>query len=301
VPERFGCAVARALAKDRADRWATAGAFVAELRAAVDETVAYGVRATAAPVDDAITAGPADVASPHATPAESFVERAPVQPVARERASASKAWVVAAAVVLVLAAAALSYWVWGGSRANLAAPVSAPGSPPASATAPPARAAVDALRYTIETQSRGGAVSRVSGRDAVGRVDGFRFVLTPAVAGRVAIVGPDARNVPTLYLPAGATTLEKDKSFTFPAGAWFRTTADTPSDTLTVVFLPEGSVTPAFAAGSAGRHLSVDEQRELARFVDEHRVAPRYADGADAALEAGEPGRPLAVDLTIRY
>lgn len=298
VPERFGLAIARALAKDRDDRWSTAGDFVAALAAAVsadgNATLPHDALSTV------LTGEPAAIPLPvvdDATTIDSVPSGSPELP-PPDGKGRSALWVAVAALV-ALAVGMAAYWARPGGQVVPPAAVEVP-----PVVAPPPLAVFDALRYEIEVKQKSdsGDVVRISGRDPIGRGREYRFVFTPAVRGRLAVIGPNTRNVPTLFLPVAVGGLiEPETSYTFPGGTWFTPIGDTPSDTMTLVFIPEGAVTPAFADGKAGRQLTVDEQRELASFLAANRVAPRYGDAASVALAAAEAGRPLAVELTIQY
>ncbi len=301
VPERFGLAIARALAKDRDDRWSTAGDFVAALAAAVCEddnaTVPHDARSTVETWEPAAIPAPPLVVDGAAT-IVSLPSGSVEPPPSDERAGRPKIW-VAVAALLALAVVVVAYLAWPPT------PVAPPVAPPVAVDTPPVApptAVVDALRYEIEVKPVSGDISRVSGRDPIGRVEGYRFVFTSAVRGRLAVIGPNKRNVPTLFLPATyGGVLEPGTAYTFPGGTWFTPIGDTPSDTLTIVFIPEGAVRPAFAGGKEGRQLSADEQSELASFQAANRVAPRFGDAASVTLSAPAAGQPLAADLTIRY
>ena len=143
-------------------------------------------------------------------------------------------------------------------------------------------------------------MARVSGRDPVGRVEGFRFVVTAAGPGRLAVFGPNERNVPTLYRPATDAPLAPGAPLLFPE-PWFGTFGDVTTDTFTLVFIPDGAPVPAFAAGRS-RQLSLGEQRDLERFRETYGAAPQYTEGTpDAVLAAPDPSRPSATDIKLRY
>jgi hypothetical protein len=210
--------------------------------------------------------------------------------------SRGKLWAAVVAAVVLLGGSALAYRLMNGGTA---APDPQP-QPPALAPAPVA--SVDALRFMIEVRGKDGSTSRVSGKDPIGaKIDGWRLLFTPAARGRIAVIGPNERNIPTLFLPVSGEPLEPGASAVFPTRDWFHTTADTPSDTVTIVFIPEGAVKPAFVAGKEMRQLTVDEQRDLEQFRKTNAVAPQFGDDGATRIAAPEAGRPLAADVTVRY
>ena len=310
IPAGFGNAIARAMAKDRADRPSKPGEFIAELRAGlggdartspsepgsvVSQRATLALQSGTTAVKRSTLTDPGSTSvqqvpggeNPTASPgvAGEDAARSVIRPSARRLAIALLA--IAAAVVL-----AVAYVEMKRSPTAAVAPTAAPPAQPAT---------VEMLSFSVEIRDRGGATTRVSGRDAVGSVDGYRFAFTAAVPGRLAVIGPNRRNIPTLFLSTtGNAPLAAGASFVFPSGDWFHTTGDTASDTVTVVFIPEGDVVPAFAAGQAGRQLSVEEQTDLTAFRSSNGVTPVFDDSL-GTVSSGAAARPLAADITIRY
>jgi hypothetical protein len=144
-------------------------------------------------------------------------------------------------------------------------------------------------------------VVRLSGNEPLGRIEGFRLVVRPSSAGWIAVIGPNRSNVPTLYLPVDRTArMQPGSEIVFPEGRWFGVTGDVPSDTLSVVFIPEGAQVPAFATGAVGRQLLPDEQRELESLRTTQPLNPRY-EAQEGVFAASLQGRPVVADVIVRY
>jgi serine/threonine protein kinase len=239
VPRAFGRAVAKAMAKDRADRYQTAGEFLRDLHAAMD-------------VDE-------QRSSDH------------VETISRDGAVASKprspAFKIAAGAlvgILVIVTAAL-YWGTGSS----------PTPGPLSASVTSAAHRTEVIRFGIELEPLDGSARTVSttSRNPVAPERRFYFRFVPQNSGFVYILCPlgDRNVLGTILTGHGAeNAAEAGKEFVFPRRGGIGLSAESLTTTFTVIFSPEPLTSPAFLSRPAGHALSAREQKELADLRAKH-------------------------------
>ncbi len=306
--------LAVALAKDRADRWPSPGAFVAALASSAtsDSPVTEATRqlATRSTIgDESSNDGTFDqtIAGVGERPSaldsgETLVRAAAPSAHVNGTAHRRSPLPVMGLVLAVIAVGVFVLWAAGlppfRARSNPSIPTAevAPVGPVAPGALP------TVFRFGLDVKRKGEALTeRTSGSEPLGRIEGFRLVLQPSAPGRIAIIGPNRGNVPTLYLPVDRSAgTSPGSEIVFPDGRWFGLTGDTPSDTLSVVFIPDGAQVPAFAAGTAGRQLLPEEQRELAALRTAQPLAPRY-EAREGLFAASLDGRPVVADIVVRY
>ena len=349
VPKKASEAVAKALAKDRADRWPSAGAFVAALEASamddpsegettddgpwlatmcddsprdavIEETMVGGAEIAAAGVANetlvqaSATAPYSESATPTSTTGVAYGSAAGFVTVASPSITASDEpgprpvepqrtrSLAVGGIAIAIVVGAIVMWSFGippFQKSAIAPPSVADG-----ATVEPVApvAAPDVLRFGLDVKRKGeSAIVRMSGSEPLGQIEGFRLVLRPTMPGWIAVIGPNRSNVPTLFLPVDRSAKAgPDSEIVFPRGQWIGATGETPSDTLTVVYVPEGAQVPAFAVGSAGRQLLPDEQRELDALRAAKPLVSRF--GQQEGVFAGSlDGRPGVADIIVRY
>ncbi len=259
LPADFGGAIGRAMAKPRADRQPTAGAFATELRDALDAVPTAGLpRATETA---AVRAETQAFARPD-PPTE--VVAGPPEPAARPWAR----WVAPAAVALALVGVGITWSFWPKPSA---APV-APALPPATT---PVR--VEAIRYSVDLEKQTSPAA--DGVPAVAPGESFRFRFRAPEGGYLYVVAPGPGEVPTSFLTeqpvagSGVSTnrVEAGRDFLFPGEpAWLRIDDGREPVAYTIVLSREPLVEPAFLAGRAGRQLSAEERRQLDAFRDRY-------------------------------
>lgn len=346
VPEKTSEVVAMALAKDRADRWPSAGAFVAALEASAtdeqskgaddgqwlatvcddsprgamfEETIVGGaetggarvtnetlVRASLPAPRSGSAAPGANAAASDASAADFVTVASPViaasdEPGPVPEASRRSGLLAAGGLAAAIALGALAMWSFGIPPFREAA--TTPSSADGAAVAPVASIlAPDVLRFGLDVKRKGeSSILRVSGSEPLGRIEGFRLVLRPGAAGWIAVIGPNRSNVPTLFLPVDRSNKAgPDSEIVFPKGQWIGATGETPSDTLTVVIVPEGAQVPAFAVGAAGRQLLPDEQRELDALRAARPLVSRF-EQQECVFAGSLDGRPVVADIVVRY
>jgi serine/threonine protein kinase len=239
VPQAFADAVERALAKDRADRHASAGEFASALRRALGTAPAARTNAE--------TTG-----------------------TARSR------WVLPVACAVALAAAAT---VWILSRPAEAPPAPAPAaatpaprlsyvveverSPkgPTDTTSAPAVRAGQAFKFRFAPSE-----------------PGFLYVVAPG-AGNVPETLLTARPLAETGVDTNLAAGGGEFEFPRTADFWLAIRDDAPETRYTVVFSPKPLAEPPFLAEAAGRRLSPDEQRAFERFRSRHAGEAKVADG----------------------
>jgi tRNA A-37 threonylcarbamoyl transferase component Bud32 len=309
IDEAVSRAVARALAKDRQDRTPTAGALVEELRRGAGAVASRGATASAggpqgtvhaaagATVAGARTVNSVDETLPFAhapsTPTDESLKASTAPPAAEpahdggavrpEPGSRRTLVAVVASLAILASVAAAAFALFPRTGAD-APPAASPPAPPA-ATAP-APAPVEAAGYYLEIEQEGGAPVRASGLEPVAIGTGLRFHVIAPARGYLALVAPDERNVPTLFLGSGEMgLLERGRDVAFPEREWLETTRDVYRHTLSVVFSPTPEGMPEFLRSGAPRRLTRAEQMQFDAFRNEHGVAT----SAHTASAAEEP------------
>ena len=328
IGETVSRAVDRALSKDRQDRTPTAGAFVEELRRAAGAVEGRGATASAggpqgtihaaagATVAGARTLDSVDAtmlfAHAPSTPTDESLKASTAPPdtapthdveAARPEPGSGRKLVAVVAALALLAAIVAAFALFPSRDADAPPAAASPPAPPA-ATAP-APAPVDAAGYYLEVERQGGAPVRASGLEPVAIGTGLRFHVIAPARGYLALVAPDERNVPTLFLGSGEMgLLERGRDVAFPEKEWLETTRDVYRHTLSVVFSPTPEGMPEFLRSGAPRRLTRDEQMQFDAFRNEHGVATA-AHTASAAEEpvvrvpARAPDRPFVFDISI--
>ena len=254
IPERFADEVARALAKDRAERHATAGEFVAALRRAMGpdpaehETLAFAATSPVAPARETAPIGARGIAA--------------LRP--RRRRALWGAGAVAAAALL---SAGLLY-----SPAPTPEPAAAPPPAPVSPTGP----AVPAYRFAVEVEKPRAGQERVSEAPRVDAGQAFKLRLAFAEAGYVYVLAPHdghplvtlltADPMPETAVRTNAVAAGQEVAFPGP-DMWLGLRDDEAVTRYTVVFSRAPLAEPAFLAGRAGRRLSAAEQSEFEAFA----------------------------------
>ncbi len=314
VPREVSRVLEVALAKDRADRWPSPGAFVAALAvsssadyATADTTREMPLRSTirgdwAGDGTGDLTMAGAEERATVNVGGETLVSASMPAPAATRKEPRRTPSIAIALLVGLLAVGTAVLWSAGllPSRGSADLPQANAGATVVEPAAP--SSVPDVLRFGLEVKRKGEpSAVRTNGSDPLGSIEGFRLVVRPSAAGWIAVIGPNRSNVATLYLPvdrgAGAAPAGE---IVFPDGRWFGVTGDVPSDTLSVVFIPEGAQVPAFATGAAGRQLLPDEQRELESLRTAQPLKPRY-EPQEGVFAASLDGRPIVADVVVRY
>jgi serine/threonine-protein kinase len=315
IPAAAGRALAHALAKDRGDRYATAGNFVAELRRALEPAGAGATAATAiqkaretSPAAGEATGLAGGAVGTAGAPSSSgtFVRAsepapppdagaAPTLPtVSERRAGRSVLGRIAVASVLLAAVVGAAFWL---SR-DTAAPEPGP-QPTASQPSPR-----EAMRYYLEVRQKDGSARRATGLEPLAVGDMIRFHFLPSERGYLYLVGPGPGNVPHLFYTSGERgPLEKGREVAFPEGeALVGVTRDTYENRMTVIFSPVPVDVPALSG--APHALTPADQRELDAFRREHPGGSgSVARDADGQLLVTIPGSgdkaPVVFDIAI--
>jgi eukaryotic-like serine/threonine-protein kinase len=327
LPAAVGQVIARGMARDRAERYATAGELVRDLERAFEGAWDGPVASTPEPAVHvptiAIQADP-ETAAPRSV-AETAVESQPPAPVGGSSLSAAATvvqpveshsgaavphraeparsraglWAVGALVATVgIGAATVALWP----------PAPKPDIPPPPPTLP---APVERLSYYLEAVSPRDA-KRVSGEEPVAVGYDVSFHFAAPEAGYLYIVGLAPGNVPATFLTAqpskesGIATnrVEKGIEYTFPgAGQVLELTPETMATPFTVVYSRTPLADPAFFTQESGRVLSTAEQGALEAFVAKYRSSAAKTAKAEPPLvvvSAPEATDPIVFDVTIR-
>jgi serine/threonine protein kinase len=335
LPEAAERVLAKGMARDRAHRYATAGALVADLAAALANPDALRAPDVSEPPphpqtmpiaskghagtelqrparETAADTSGADAPASYGD-ATTDVDAAPTtgqeivpRPEPR-RTPRGALWGVAAAVVL--GGAALAYWVVPDAKRTVDAPP--PPAPPREAAAAP----VPRLSYYLETTGEGGGPRRVDGTAPLVVTESFKFHFTAPEDGYLYVVGYGEAGVPRTFLTArpapesGVTTnrVEKNLEYVFPSGErqWIGLDEKTMTTPFTVVFSRSPLAEPAFFADQANRPLTVEEQAAFEDFKKRHaegRPAPAIADDPPLVTLAARPDDDVVVaDVVVKH
>lgn len=349
LPESFGKAVERAMAKDRADRFRSAGEFVSALRSSLASTSPVNGPDTQPQSVDSVseftTHAPAtqrqsthdvrtdtvqypktDPNTPHSggTVVENYstnpdakvvsggtvvetnrtgtrLETNPVLLPTPPEKRRSILPMLAVGVLLVGALAAGAAYVWRTKPATTAPPVEN------TAKDPSTPASHDTLHYFIEATTATG-VSRLTGQEPLAGVTQYRLHFVPIESGYFYLLGPDQRNVPTLYYatPADRPAVA-GKEIVFPDDGWIVPTGDTPRDQSTIVFSAKPLEDPAFLKAKPTYALSPADQQALEAFraslgpASDAVAADGAAGDKSMLVRTTRVGDPVVFDLVISY
>jgi serine/threonine-protein kinase len=326
VPAAFGSAVARALAKDRSDRFATAGEFLTSMRRSLDEGVcegdvdvalpprepgaterqrALGTRLATDPgavptISDGSTAPPA---SSHFEPESLGRFRAAFDSeavtIVDSVANASEPAVVSkavpaqrrnsvwlTAVVLVVLAGAVLF-AMRGWRGESVPPTPSVEQPAVTAPAAlPPAVSAPVLSYLLTVSDASGHERRVSGLEPFSG-DRVRFNFAVSAPGFLYLVVPDERNVPTLVMSSHVNGSESaSAAVAFPPTGFLGIADDTHANDVTVVFSPYELEGLALLRNRTPRTLSTAEQGALETLRTTFDVTPQPAAPSDSAAPA---------------
>jgi hypothetical protein len=334
LPEAAERVLAKGMARDRAQRYATAGALVADLAVALANPDALPAAVEGEPpphpqtmpiaskghagtelqrparetaVDTSGADAPAsygdattDVDATHTTGQE-IVPGPELRRVPR-----GALWGAVAAVLL--GGAALAYWLAPDTKPGVAPP---PPPPPRTEVAAPA----PRLSYYLETTGEGGGPRRVNGEQPLVVSESFKFHVTAPEDGYLYLIGYGEGGVPRTFLTArpvpmsGVTTnrVEKNLGYVFPSGErnWIGLETTTLATELTLVFARQPLAEPAFFAEEANRALTIEEQAQLEAFRQRHaadRAAPAISTDPPLVTLAARPDDDVVVaDVVVKH
>ena len=276
VPEAFGRAVARAMARDRDDRQQTAGKLIAELRAATNAT-----SKRSATVGDETAATLIDETAPTLM----MEAEIPSNNAGAHKATARR-WnaplMIGGALVLLLLAGAVGLFAWNRMKERASDEASLkPTASPASAV--PAPALVRILSYWVEAfgQTKKDGSKRLAD-SAIPLVSGqnYKFYFKPSERGYLYIIGQAKNgNAPITFLTALGDDLRKtnlasrNAEFDFPYQGRLKLDKNPGTEEFTVVFSPTPLLSPTFLTEKYGHVLTPAEVKEFDDLRLQHKIS----------------------------
>jgi serine/threonine protein kinase len=330
VPEPFARVLAHGMAKDRTERPPTAGVLVSSLVIASRASGTYG-RGTkvaggtrdrgASPAETALfnvtetsadltPAGKPSIGGLTQTATSRAIDESNVQPERRSRRgrlgrSTLRLGAAAALVAAVLVAGyALLRHASQPDPTSVGASASA--TSPAAAAPSPAASSSEIVRYWVEARSVNGDVARVTGTDPLPNSNGFRFHFVAQKSGYYYVLGPNEREVLTLFYSTSPTVpVAKGEEVVVPRGGWATPTPGSTIDRITVVFSPARLGDAGYLSARLPHPLTSDELRRFEAFrhasvVDTLNV--RAAQG-ETSMQVLTPtlDKPVTFDVTIAH
>jgi len=303
IPTAFSRSVARAMAKDRADRPQTAGALINEARAALnlppltrDGDSAHAARSSG---EDAAEGATLPLIA-EATPGAVATERSESGKLHKEPPTRARRRRVALALACgtLFAALLLGFVGWyirgrkGSAREEIAAPTVATEAPPAEAPR------VEVMSYWFEVKKLKedipARVAEVSPEIASGHY--FRLHFKSPRSGYLYIIGPNKYgNALTAFLTAqggGGLRYNKvlsDADFSVPS---MKLNDYAGTEEYIVIFSPKLLSSPAFLMGKPEHELTTPELIEFDKFREQ------YADDTPELTERGE-GKERVVTVSL--
>ena len=216
------------------------------------------------------------------TPGDNSTSSREITLMSRLRSWTARTFVIGVLQLLVaILAIAVSIFIYLNSRSSETKPSDKPPVENSEAGTTerlePARA--EAISYYVEL--KGGHKTAMASGESLSSDQRFKFHFVPRSSGYLYIVAPGEGNVPMTFLTdrpipdSGVATnaVEAGAEFQFPKDNWIGLRDDSYQTPFTIIFSPTRLKAPGFFAASAGRSLTVTEQQELDRFLDEHKAS----------------------------
>lgn len=307
VTSEFARCVERGLAKNRAERPPTPGAFVEQLLVAAHD-VTVGGRAGASTI---ITPPPRpatlhETTNPVAATATAGSPERPetvpdaVAPTVRIGDGAPAGRYVAVALVcvaLVAVAAAAALWF---ARRQAAQPVDSAASERSEPNGPTSPPALEAFRYAVAVD---GWNDPTTGFERLPLEKRFRLLFESGSRGRLLLVTHDENERLVFLGPTNdAIRVEPGRTVTFPTGEdWIYPTPTTVSDPIVAIFLPD-STGPLPFDTTPGTPIDGDRLTAFRDFLNVHTGTTATTQRRDRVLvSTKDPAQPTAVEIRLSF
>jgi serine/threonine protein kinase len=208
--------------------------------------------------------------------------------------------VALAQLVVAILAVALTLFLYLNSRTSEGKPSTKPSANNngADTNEPPKPTRAEAMSYYVELKD--GHKTAMARGESLSSDQRFKFHFTPRSRGYLYIIAPGEGNVLMTFLTdrpipdSGVTTnaVEAGADYQFPNGNWIGLRDDSYQTPFTIVFSPTRLAAPEFFSSSAGRILTVAEQRELDAFLNSH---PSTKPDANAQQQGNESAAILSM------